>query len=118
MIAANRLYAVTLLLVFIAVTRKFIISVENPSGSYFWPLIDLLVAQNPAFEAAWRSLEAFHFEACMHGSDRDKWTCWFGSPVVFAPLRKQCDGKHFHKKWTPSISGKHVSFPTASEASY
>ncbi len=116
--AANRLYAVTLMLVFIAVMRNIITSVENPSGSYFWPLIDLLITQNPQFATAWRSLEAFHFQACMHGGDRDKWTCWFGSPSVFATLRKRCDGNHSHKEWTPSIQEGQVSFPTAAEAAY
>ncbi len=93
-------------------------SAENPSGSYFWPLMDLLAVQNPDFEWGWLGLEAFHFQACMHGGDRDKWTCWYGSPQVFKSLRASCDGNHIHKEWTPSISGNQVVFPTASEASY
>ena len=59
-------YATTLLLITIAILRGIIVSAENPSGSYFWPLMDQLVAQNPDFEWAWQSLEAFHFQACMH----------------------------------------------------
>ena len=115
---ANRLYAITLLLVTIAALRNIIVSVENPSGSYFWPLMDLLVEQNPEFAHWWHMLEAFHFQACMHGGDRDKWTCWYGTPSVFHALRKMCDGSHSHKKWTPSISDNQVSFPTATEAQY
>ena len=115
---ANRLYAVTLLLVTIAALRNIIVSVENPSGSYFWPLMDLLVEQNPEFAHWWHMLEAFHFQACMHGGDRYKWTCWYGTPSVFLALRQMCDGSHSHKKWTPSISDNQVSFPTAAEAQY
>ena len=40
--AANRLYEVALLCIFIAVVRGAIVSVENPSSSYFWPILILL----------------------------------------------------------------------------
>ena len=115
---ANKLYAITLLLITIAILRGIIVSAENPSGSYFWPLMDQLVAQNPDSEWGWLSLEAFHFQACMHGGDRGKWTCWFGFPNVFKSLRAVCDGMHVHKEWTPSIFGNKVSFPTSFEASF
>ena len=67
----------------------------------------------------WLALEQVHFQACMHGSDRDKWTCWYSTPKVFSCIRARCDGGHVHKSWRPSLdqSGQPI-FPTASEAAY
>ena len=115
---ANATYALTLLLVEILIRRGCIVSVENPSSSYFWPIMALYVSQCCGILLSWHKLESVHFQACMHGSDRDKWTCWYGTPNVFNSLALSCDGQHQHAQWRPSLQNGVVSFPTAQEASY
>ena len=115
---ANATYALTLLLVGILIRRGCIVSVENPSSSYFWPIMALYVSQCCGILLSWHKLESVHFQACMHGSDRDKWTCWYGTPNVFNSLALRCDGQHQHAQWHPSLPNGVVSFPTAQEASY
>ena len=80
--AANRLYEVTLLCVYIAISRGAIVSVENPSSSYFWKIIAAYCNRSRELRDAWNSLEQVHFQACMHGAARDKWTCWLSTSNV------------------------------------
>ena len=81
--AANRLYEFFLLCAFIAITRGAIVSLENPSSSYFWAIVALLCGNSRLLREAWNSLEQVHFQACMHGAKRDQWTCWMSTPGVF-----------------------------------
>ena len=69
--------------------------------------------------SVWLALEQVQFQACMSGSDRDKWTCWYSTPEVFSCIRARCDGGHAHKLWRRTLdkAGNPV-FPTASEAAY
>ena len=80
--AANHLYAFTLLCTFVMVLRGAIVSVENPSSSYLWLVMYQFCQQNEKLMAMWLALEQVHFQACMHGSDRDKWTCWYSTKDV------------------------------------
>ena len=116
--AANRLYEVALLCIFIAVVRGAIVSAENPSSSYFWPILILLARHSKLLQDALNSLEQVHFQACMHGSTRDKWTCWLSTVGVFVGLRAVCDHSHSHESWQPKIVDGKPFFPTASEAAY
>ena len=61
--AANRLYEVALLCIFIAVVRGAIVSAENPSSSYFWPILILLARHSKLLQDALNSLE--QVQACM-----------------------------------------------------
>ncbi len=98
--AANHLYAFTLLCI---VTN---VSVENPSSSYLWLVTYRFCQQNQMLMDVWLALEQVHFQACMHGSDRDKWTCWYSTTGVFTPIRARCDGNHQHKSWKPTLDSK------------
>ena len=117
--AANHLYACTLLCIVIMVFRGATVSVENPSSSYLWFVMYRFCQQNQMLMDVCLALEQVHFQACMHGSDRDKWTCWYSTTCVFAPIRARCDGNHQHKSWKPTLHSKgNPVFPTASEAAY
>ena len=111
-------YALTMLLVTILIFRGSVVSVENPSSSYFWPIMDHLADRCVGFDSLWHVLEAVHFQACVHGSSRDKWTCWYGTQNTFQPLALKCDGQHLHETWVPPLSGSKVIFPTSQEAAY
>lgn len=118
-IAANKLYFITLVVCYIAAMRGFLISVENPSNAYFWLAVQALSEQYPELARAWFACESTHFQACEHGAERDKWTCWFGSPQVFTQLRAKCTHQHPKGLWRPYFdsSGRPV-FPTKAEAAY
>lgn len=117
--AANHLYAFTLLCLVIMVMRQAIVSIENPSSSYLWLVMYHFCQRNDMLMSIWLALEQVHFQACMRGSNRDEWTCWYSTPQVFDSIRAKCDHSHTHKSWAPTMdqSGKPV-FPTASEAAY
>ena len=116
--AANRLYEVTLLCVYIAVCRGAIVSVENPSSSYFWIIVATYCKRSKELREAWNSLEQVHFQACMHGATRDKWTCWLSTANVFQKLRAACDKSHVHESWQPQLINGQPLFPTSKEAAY
>eukprot|EP00435_Cladocopium_sp_Y103_P047030 s317_g13.t1 len=117
--AANRLYFLTLCVAYIASLRRFILSVENPSNAYFWLAVQTLSEAHPQLASAWFANESVHFQACAHGGERDKWTCWFGTPEVFHPLRAFCTHVHAKQEWRPYLdaAGRPV-FPTKAEAAY
>ena len=117
--AANKLYFITMCVCYIAWLRNFVVSVENPSNAYFWLAIQTLSERFPELGQAWFACESTHFQACAHGSERDKWTCWFGSAGVFTPLRAKCTHEHPKGQWRPYFDkdGKPV-FPTKAEAAY
>ena len=101
------------------VNRNVIVSVENPSSSYLWLVMYHFCKHNEVLMSMWLALEQVHFQACMHGSDPDKRTCWYPTPKVFSCITARCDGGHVHKSWRPSLdqSGRPI-FSTASEAAY
>ena len=69
-----------------------IVSIENPARSWLWPLLAPLVKQtaNEGFINWYFSLEATMFDACMHGSLRNKSTTILGTPGVFNSLAVRC----------------------------
>eukprot|EP00435_Cladocopium_sp_Y103_P046528 s3318_g13.t1 len=116
-LAANKLYFLTVCMSYIAFVRNFVLSVENPSNAYFWLAMQVLAETYPSLAAAWFANESVHFQACAHGGDRDKWTCWFGTPKIFEPLRAFCTHVHSKQDWRPYLdsAGRPV-FPTKAEA--
>ena len=117
--AANKLYLVTLCVVYVAHKRGIYVSVENPTNSYFWLVIATFCKWYPVLAAPWWALESVNFQACAHGADKDKWTCWYGTPEVFNSLRAVCTHIHPKDAWKPSIGQDGTPcFPTAAEAAY
>ena len=59
------------------------------------------------------------FDACMHGSSRNKSTSILGTAGVFDALAVRCDGSHTHQPWSASKSATSGwVFDTAGEAEY
>eukprot|EP00435_Cladocopium_sp_Y103_P016926 s3386_g4.t1 len=84
-------HAVTLLLT--CYMLGSIVSIENPAGSWLWALLALLVKQtgNDNFIQWYFSLESTMFDACMHGSSRNKSTTILGTRGVFNTLAARCN---------------------------
>ena len=115
--AANILYVVTVIAACLAFLRGTLVSIENPSGSYFWPLAREIAFSLGLIEV-WDQLVDCQFHACMWGSSRDKRTTFRASPNLCEPLIATCDNQHTHESWTPSGKDKQVHFPTRDEAAY
>lgn len=117
--AANTLYAVTALASIILLKRGTIVSIENPSNSYFWPIAEQLCT-DLGLADHWNSLENNQFAACMFGSKRNKLTTWRATAGAYADLRRSCDASHQHEPWRPQLDqhGRISKLPTAEEAAY
>ena len=102
--AANKLYAATLCLIVILVIRGAAVSVENPRNSYFWQIMETLVDNIS--------------QACMYGSKHDKWTTIRATDGLHNDIRKECDGKHSHESWKPTLRHSKVNFPTTAQSEY
>ena len=82
-------------------------SAENPARSYMW----LTRWWRAIFRAYFQGL----FQACMHGSQRDKWSLWVANWLEVQSLSAVCDQKHEHAPWGRLRSG---AWATADEAAY
>jgi hypothetical protein len=118
---ANQIYANAVFLLQICFELNCIVSIENPARSWLWPLLAMLVKETGRtdFIQWYFSLVSTMFDACMHGSTRDKSTTILGSPGVFESLGIRCDKSHSHQAWsaTKTIHQGWV-FDTAAEAEY
>lgn len=111
-LSANAIYSVCSEIAKLCLQLNIIMSIENPLNSLFWaiPFIASLVA-NPL-------LEWVVFQACMHGSTRNKWTAWLSTKGVFSSMAMKCNGAHTHAGWNlVKVDGK-WAFDTAAEAEY
>ena len=115
--AANKLYVITLVSLWILHVRGALVSCENPTASLFWRVADIL-AQDLPDPSAWHSLEDVSFHACMWGSGRNKRTTFRATLGLCSGLRRDCDGSHEHLSWTPSVTAAGTIFPTSGEAEY
>ena len=95
--AANKLYALTIVVFLILHVRGASVSVENPSNSHFWPAILSLLAGHSWLQGLWNLMEDNSFQSCMYGSDREKWTTVKATKGLYTGLCKQCDGSHSHR---------------------
>ena len=116
--AANKLYAVTLCLIVILVIRESAVSVENPRNSYFWQIVTMFANQHPWVRVIWESLVDNVHQACMYGSNFDKWTTIRATDGLYNDVRKECDGSHKHESWRPRLRDQKVHFPTTNQAEY
>lgn len=63
-------------------------------------------------------LDSVYFDACAHGSSRDKRTKLLATEDLFTKLAQDCPGDHHHASWQPFQSDSGIIFPTAMEAEY
>ena len=118
--AANSLYKAAITLLQLCFTLQCLVSIENPARSWLWALLAALVheTQDEAFMQWYSGLESVYFDACMHGSLRDKRTKLLASTGLFSTLALDCTGNHKHASWQPFKNDNGVVFPTAMEAEY
>ena len=111
-LSANRIYSLCAEVAKLCMELDIILSIENPLNSLFWaiPFIAALVS-NPM-------LEWVVFQACMHGSTRNKWTAWLSTKGVFSSMAMRCDGSHSHEGWNLIKRDGKWQFDTATEAEY
>ena len=117
---ANQLYRSAIRILQICMYLGCLVSIENPARSWLWALLALLVKETkqPDFMSWYSNLESVYFDACAHGSLRDKRTKPLATQNLFAPLAADCPGGHTHASWQPYKSEQGVIFPTAAEAEY
>eukprot|EP00435_Cladocopium_sp_Y103_P021325 s1919_g5.t1 len=117
---SNQLYNAAISILMLCFLIGCLISIENPARSWLWQLLAMLVRQteHPAFIAWYSQLESVYFDACAHGSSRDKRTKLLATPGLFTDLAQNCPGDHRHSSWQPYRSEQGVVFPTAQEAEY
>ena len=116
--AANKLYALTVVVFLILHVRGAAVSVENPSNSHFWAAVLSLLTEHSWLRDLWGLMEDNAFQSCMYGSDRDKWTTIKATKGLYTAICKQCDGSHSHRSWVPEKSETGVVFPTSQETAY
>lgn len=117
---ANMLYKHAVELLEICRQLNTCVSIENPLRSWLWILLATYIkATNNIQLIQWYSdLECVTFDACAHGSDRDKRTKLLTTPGFFSDLEQYCPGDHQHASWTPFQVDKRIFFPTSTEAEY
>lgn len=117
---ANNLYRAAVLILRCCYLLGCLVSIENPGRSWLWQLLALLVQEtNDKPFISWYSLlEGVYFDACTHGSMRDKRTKLLATEGVFTSLALDCPRDHPHASWRPFQTEHGVVFPTAMEAEY
>ena len=73
---ANKLYQCAIHLLEVCMVLGCLVSIENPARSWLWALLAMLVkATHKQDLISWfANLESVYFDACAHGSERDKRT--------------------------------------------
>ena len=114
---ANALYKFMYHLILFCVKNDILISVENPSNSHFWGVLEWYANVD---NVAWPppTLEFVTFDACMHGSSRPKRTSFLGTKGVFTRLHIFCDGAHEHAPWGLYFKDGCTMWSTSTEAAY
>ena len=118
--AANEVYSAAIELLFLAFSTSAIVTIENPTRSWLWPLLTKLIKERgPQSFANWfLQLEDYVFDACVFGAPRQKSARIKGSPSVFQGLYRECDKSHTRLGWQPQKLDGHWYFPTKDEAEY
>ena len=85
---------------------------KNPSRSYMWlsSWFQSLISEC--------NLTPVHFQQCMRGGQRDKWSCFYVNHMLFQELALTCDRSHDHLPWGVAQEGDKWVFSTAQEAEY
>ena len=118
--SANKLYRCAIRLLWVCMTIGCLLSIENPARSWLWALLAMLVkeTQDSCFISWFANLESVYFDACAHGSTRDKRTKLLSTPGLFTSLEASCTKDHAHSSWQPFRTEHGIAFPTAAEAEY
>ena len=118
--AANTIYRHAITLLKECFALSCIISIENPTRSWLWPLLAQLVKETADTNLIQQyfALEATCFDSCMHGGQRAKSTTFLGTPKVFSRLASKCDQSHDHLPWGLNKTNDTWTFDTAAEAAY
>ena len=118
--SANVLYKFAVQLLFVCWELGIYPSIENPTRSWLWGVLVLLVAEigNNDFTRWFGNFHKTTFHACMHGSQRNKQTSLLAPAGLFDELEAECDRSHSHLPWEIKPMGKRLSFATADEAAY
>ena len=117
---ANKLYRCAIHLLRVCMTIGCLLSIENPARSWLWALLAMLVkeTQDSCLISWFANLESVYFDACAHGSTRDKRTKLLSTPGLFTSLEASCTKDHVHSSWQPFRTEHGIAFPTAAEAEY
>jgi hypothetical protein len=117
---ANKLYKCAVRLLEVCMFLGCLVSIENPARSWLWALLALLVREtgNMEFIEWFSALESVYFDACAHGSSRDKRTKLLATNGLFTSLEAVCPQNHTHASWQPYKTEQGIAFPTAAEAEY
>ena len=118
--SANRLYRCAIHLLWVCMGIGCLLSIENPARSWLWALLAMLAkaTQDSGFISWFANLESVYFDACAHGSTRDKRTKLLSTPGLFTSLEASCTKDHAHSSWQPFRTEQGIAFPTAAEAEY
>jgi hypothetical protein len=116
--AANELYDFCVMLALECFDRKIPFSIENPSRSWAWDVMESFSHEYDR-QSFWTSLPEVHFQHCMYGSKRDKWTKFLFWPAGFLDaMEAVCDGSHVHEAWGVKFATGKWEFQTMHEAEY
>ena len=92
-VLANNLFAYSCSLFQQVASRGVLVTMENPSSSYFW-----LADWYHRLQRACR-VTLTDFQVCMYGGTRPKWTRIVGNFPELEQLCARCDGAHEHEPW-------------------
>ena len=112
-IIANDLFAYSCKLFQDAAARNILVTMENPSNSYFW-LTDGFTRLRQSV-----ALTITDFQACMYGGKRPKWSRLVGNFDELSQINARCDNLHQHDPWrfAKADDGSHV-WATSLESKY
>lgn len=118
--AANAVYRNMLQVLFALFTVGAIVTIENPTRSWLWPLLAALIKEHPNadFRKWYFNFHDVCFDNCMHGGLHKKGTRIRASDKAFTALALDCDGSHNHLPWKLALMDSHWTFSTAAEAAY
>ena len=117
---ANLIYRHAVVLLQVCFALSCIVSIENPTRSWLWPLMAKLIkeANDPVLAEHYFALVAVCFDSCMHGGLRAKSTMLLSTAGVFESLALRCDHSHSHLPWGLTQTNGAWTFDTAAEAAY
>ena len=112
--SANELADFTARLCTLLHSRGVFFTIENPRRSHLWQLASFQTL------AALPGVRRSEYDACMHGSDRDKHQSLMTNMPEEAtrPIERLCDRSHAHKPWLATRERGGWTFATAQECAY